>query len=104
MDLSQIKPLTASRLSILQDVEAPILKGESSLQSTLAYLFAVSRGIPELIKASKSKTTWNLAVLEFGDDIDLTDFKEYEQCIEDDFERINSAEVEPTEKDGGGKD
>ena len=104
MDLKNIKSLTASRLQILQDVEAKILEGEESLKATMEYLFAVSATIPELIKASTSKTSWNLAVMTFGDDIDLESFKEYEAHIEADFLRIESANVEPTEKDGGGKD
>ena len=104
MNLENIKSLTASRLQILQEVDAKILEGEESLKATMEYLYSVSATIPELIKASTSKTSWNLAVMTFGDDINLDSFKEYEAHIEADFQRIESANVEPTEKDGGGKD
>ena len=104
MDLSNIKSLTASRLQILQEMDASILSGEESLKATVEYLFVVSQSIPELIKASTSKTSWKLGVMLFGDEINLEDFKEYEKHIEADFKRIESANVEPTEKDEGGKD
>ena len=104
MDTENLKTLTASRLQFLQEMDAGILQGEESLKSVLEYLFSVTQSIPELIKASKTKVTWNLAVMVFGDDLDLADFKKFQEHIETDFKRIESASVEPTEKDGGGKD
>ena len=104
MDPSNLKSLTASRLQFLQEMDAAILKGEESLKAVLEYLFAVTQSIPELIKAAKTKTTWNLAVMVFGDDLDLANFKQFQAHIEADFERISAASVEPTDNDGGGKD
>ena len=95
MDTSKIKTLTASRLQVLQQVEAGVLAGKPEIQSVLEYLFAVSASIPDLLKAAKNKDTWKLSVLTFGDDIDAANLAEIEAFITADFERIEAASVQP---------
>ena len=97
MDLSNTKTLTASRLQILQKVEAGVLDGVPEIQSFLEYLFAVTASIPELLKASKNKDAWRLAVLIFGDDIDISNITEIEEFITKDFERIEAGNVQPVD-------
>ncbi len=104
MDFSSIKPLSASRLAFLLKIDANVVGGEQSLTASLEYLFAATVSITQLVKATKTKATWELAVMTWGDKVDLGDFKKYEKHIQDDFDRIDAASVEPTEKDGGGKD
>ena len=104
MDFSSIKPLSASRLAFLLKIDASVVGGEQSLTASLEYLFAATESITKLVKATKTKATWELAVMTWGDKVDLKDFKAYDKHIQDDFDRIDAASVEPTEKDGGGKD
>ena len=104
MDFSNIKELSASRLAFLLKIEAAVISGEQSLLASLEYLFAATESIPKLVKATKTKATWELAVMTWGDKVGLKDFKQYEKHIQADFDRIDAASVEPTEQDGGGKD
>ena len=97
MDLSTTKTLTASRLKILQKVEAGVLEGKPEITSLLEYLFAVSASIPELLKASKNKESWRLAVLIFGDDIDVSNIAEIDAFITADFEKIEAGGVQPVD-------
>jgi hypothetical protein len=104
MDFTDIKELSASRLAFLLKIEASVIGGEQSLHASLEYFFAVSETIPKLIKATKTKAAWELAVMTWGDKVDLKDFKKYSHHIQDDFDRIEAANVEPTDKSSGGKD
>ena len=97
MDLSNTKTLTASRLQILQKVEAGVLDGKPEIQSMLEYLFAVTATIPELVKAAKDKESWQIAVLTFGDTVDAANMGQIEEFITQDFERIEAASVQPVD-------
>lgn len=104
MKIKTLKEISASRLQFLQKVDADLVQGKETAGSVIEYLYATTKSIPELIKATKSKDAWEMATMTFGDKLDLADFQEYQEFMEADFKRINSASVEPTEKDGGGKD
>jgi len=99
-DPTKLRKLTASDISILTDVNSPLLfGGENDIRNLLDYIFVTSTPIKQLIKAKKD---WEAHVLTMGAKISQEDLEAFMETMGEDLNDIKDAEVEvePSENEG----